>query len=121
LKKTCQLEKKLIFVRELSHKSQKSSATGIIVGSVIGGIAFIVLAALLVFFLMRRRRNSGNNNEGTRGESARSLTETRSNSIELRNSTYKTILNIEVNERLGGGAFSGNGYSLFVITQVRCV
>ncbi len=103
--------------RASSHKTQKSSVTGIIIGSVIGGIAFIALVAILLLFLKRRkRRNGGNNsNEGNREGVARSSTENRSNSIELRNSTYKTILNIEINERLGGGAFSGNVTLYFCI------
>jgi hypothetical protein len=76
---------------------------GLIVGVVVGVTAGIALAALLVVFLIKKRNNFVSHHHL---DSDSEKKYTRSNSIELVGNMFKPITNIEIGERLGGGAFA---------------
>lgn len=75
---------------------------GAIVGGVVGGaVGLSLLIAVVIFFIMRRKRDNDSVSLTERAEKPG-----RANSIELAGKEYKPITNIDIGERLGGGAFA---------------
>ena len=81
-------------IMDISKSGGNNKNVGIIVGSVVGGI-FLIGILILIIFLRRKRTFK-------KLPKQRNLT----NSIELKSSVDKMILNIKIGERIGGGAFS---------------
>lgn len=85
---------------------------GAILGGVFGGLFVIAAIVFLILFLKRRK---------PREEPILAKGREKINSIELKSSTNKTLVNIKIGERLGGGAFSGIHIKIIVNNLNRCV
>ena len=82
----------------VSQKVKNGGNLGAILGGVLGGIFLIGLIVGFLIFLKKRKPLQ----KEDKPVKKRDLT----SSIELKSSVNKTITNIKIGERLGGGAFS---------------